>query len=111
MESSELYSIITETTHDEYETLVAPGNHAAHLMFVHFFVVEYIAASWVLGPIIQKAFNFRKKLVLPWLIHVQKKLPPEYLPYMEWPMKFGEKMFDFDMDLRDTRRLQAQTPS
>lgn len=77
-----------------------PDNHAAQLMFVHFFVIEYVSASQVLGPIVERSFPFRKKLVLPWLERVRDALPPDYLQYMEWPMSFAAKMVEFDQYLK-----------
>ena len=101
-ESSALYSIITNATIEEYNTLMNPDNYAAQLMFVHFFVIEYVAGAEVLGAVIDRSFLFRKKLVMPWVQRVRKALPPEYLPYMDWPLKFAERLVEFDRTLKLT---------
>jgi len=103
MESSELYGIITDASHEDYAALVHPENYAAQLLFVHFFVIEYITSAQVLGPIVERSFPFRKKLVLPWLERVRDTLPAGYERYMAWPLEFSTTMLEFDQFLTPSR--------
>ena len=92
-----MYGLITESTNEDFLALIDPQNYVAQVLLIHFFLIEYVIGELVLGPIIDKAFPFRKRLVIGWLRRVRDGLPDSFQYYIQWPMQFADALLERDL--------------
>ncbi len=85
-----LYGLLAEATNDDFAAFTDPTNHVAHLILIHFFLIEHAIGFSALGPAAGR-FVARKKMNLAWLERLAASVPRKYHQYLVWPQDFGKK--------------------
>lgn len=79
------YAIFAEGNATDFQLLADPENHVSQIIICHFFVIEYILAAIALEAV-SPSFIFRKSIITAWVQRVSRQAPPEYRPYVQWPL-------------------------
>ncbi|OIW24883.1 hypothetical protein CONLIGDRAFT_73856 [Coniochaeta ligniaria NRRL 30616] len=86
-----VYALLGEADHDDFFAFVDSANFPAQILLVYFFLVEYTVAYHAMG-FIRSSFAHRTATTKLWIGNLAARLPKEYEPYMEWPVKFAESL-------------------
>ena len=65
-------------------------------MMIHMFLLDYVAGRFAFTPAQTPKTSGRKSVVIAWTKKVAGGLPPEYLKYMRWPLKYCELLVNYD---------------
>jgi hypothetical protein len=61
------------------------------MLLVYFFLVEYTVASHAMN-FMGSSFDYRRATTKLWIDNLAAKVPKEYKPYMEWPIKLARSL-------------------
>lgn len=73
-------------SNDEFTAFTSSNNYAAHVLIVHFYMIEYVFGAATLGAVMPKC-SFRGRMTFLWLKQVVERLPREFKRYAKRPME------------------------
>jgi hypothetical protein len=86
-----LYNILGEATTKEFDNFCSPSNYVAHVLLIHFFVIEFAVGEKVLGSLMN-AFLARRRIVRRWLARLVADMPVHWLALVEWPLQWAQQI-------------------
>ncbi len=86
-----LYGLLGEVSNEDFAAFTNPGNHVAHMILIHFFLIEHVIGFYALGPVAGR-FVARKKMTRIWLERLAANVPQRYHQYLDWPKEFARQV-------------------
>ena len=81
---------------EQFTQLIGPENHAARLLLIHMFPVDYALAKMCLGPEEKSRVPRRKDTIIGWARSASANVPAKYKEYAVWIDYYCQKLESTD---------------
>lgn len=82
----------TSFTHREFNDFVQPENHAARLVMVYGFLLEYVLGHFCISPELAPSCGRRKDVVISWARSVGESVPEEMRHLASWALWYCDSL-------------------
>ncbi|CAH0058495.1 unnamed protein product [Clonostachys solani] len=92
----DVFMMAISFSHEDFSAFVSPDNHAARLLIIHTFLVEYVLGQVCIAPTEAPSTPGRKNVIIAWTRQVAATLPTDLKHYAEWPLEFADLLETLD---------------